>query len=356
MKKGLKIFSVALVMLLVAAAGVILISDKLLGTNSLQAIKESIESRFTPAEPLVLGVDNTPLEVSYITTDITTYESSTAITLKSNKKISSSNPEKYNLVLVKEQDEYVYALEVKNLGVGPSNHSIEVKDEAGNAQVVTLSVAREDFTLPFGLKAIENWPDSVYTVDGDNLLAQVNKQHKLINDYIPEDLKNLNTDYLLYTNTGSILLKKEAADYLKLMLEELKRSTGKNVVIASGYRSFNEQYRLYSGWVRQLGQEEADKVSARPGFSEHQLGTVVDFIEAETGLTLTNDFDNSVAGKWLIENAQNYGFVQSYPEGKESITGYSREAWHYRFIGIDSAKEMKMSGLALKEWIETKTL
>jgi D-alanyl-D-alanine carboxypeptidase len=158
----------------------------------------------------------------------------------------------------------------------------------------------------------------------------------------------------LYTNSQGIRLRSEAADNLALMLKDLQKTTGKIAVIASGYRSINDQFKQYVSWVTELGQEEADKVSARPGYSEHSLGTVVDFMSQDSGFTFTNEFDNTIAGKWLLENSYKYGFVQSYPKGKEAITGYNYEAWHYRYIGVENALDLKESNLTLKEWIENK--
>lgn len=343
-----------LVFVVIVGVPIILISDKALGGNTFERAFTRIQEILTPdEEDEEIPIDTTPLEVSSITSVATILEPMTAITVHSNKEIFVDDTEKYSLFKVGTfENQLWYALEIKNLGVGSAVRKIPLHDQAGMTQELEVAITRLDFTLPFGLTELEDWEGAVYTARGDELLAQVNKEHKLIDDYVPIDLKNLNADYLLYTNTGSILLRQEAADYLKLMLEALKKDTGKNVVIASGYRSYDEQYKLYTNWVRQLGQEEADKVSARPGFSEHQLGTVVDFIDEETGLILTNNFGGGTAGKWLSANAANYGYVQSYPAGKESVTGYLQEDWHYRYVGIDNAKAVKESGLTLKEWIE----
>ncbi len=349
---------IVVVLIIIVSVGILFALDKVTGSNTFESIQKAIDNlQPKPQEPEEV-VDTTPLEISFETKEAIIYEPTTAITLSANKEIEVEDTNKYNLVLTQlgQTDEgkkyYLYALEIKNIGIGEANLAIKIQDKAGNKSVVGVLITREDFTMPFGLKNISKWENSSYTADGDSLNAKVNKEYKLIDDYAPADLKNLNQDYLLYTNTGSIMLRQEAADYLKAMLEAVKKETGKNIVIASGYRSYSEQFSLYVNWVRQLGQDEADKVSARPGFSEHQLGTVVDFIEQESGLSLTNAFDQSTAGRWLLENAYKYGYVQSYPEGKEGTTGYSHEAWHWRYIGIDNAKSLKESGLTLKEWLD----
>lgn len=354
-KKIITIISILLV-IIILSAGILIALDKITGSNTIDTIKNFI-AQSSVTQETTQEIDTTPLEINYETTEAIIYEQSTAITVKSNKEIIPEDENKYHLILTKVGEDqgkkyYLYALEIKNIGVGEANLKPKLKDAAGNVSELNLKITRQDYVLPFGLKEISKWENSSYTADGDSLTAKVNKEYKLIDDYAPTDLKNLNQDYLLYTNTGSIMLRKEAADYLKVMLTDLQKETGKNVVIASGYRSYSEQFKLYVNWVRQLGQEEADKVSARPGFSEHQLGTVIDFIDQETGLVLTNDFETSVAGAWIKANGYKYGYVQSYPESKENLTGYSHEAWHYRYIGIDNAKKVQESGLTLKEWLD----
>ncbi len=356
MRHFIKITLILLIIVFLSAV-LIYVIDTITGTNTVDQIKVSIDNILNPKEEVVEELDTTPLKVEYFTTEVTIYQGSTSVTLISNKEISIDGESKHSLVLAQLDEgnspkKYYYALEINNIGIGDANVSLNVVDKAGNSSNIKVKVTREGFSLPFGMNEIEDWENSSYTSIGDDLLALVNKEYKLIDDYAPSDLLNLNQDYLLYTNKGDILLRKEAADYLSLMLGDLYDVTGRNVVIASGYRSYIEQYSLYASWVRQLGQSEADKISARPGFSEHQLGTVVDFIEAETGLELTNDFDDSTVGKWLLQNAYKYGYVLPYPEGKENITGYLHEAWHWRYIGVDNANLYKESGLTLKEWLE----
>jgi len=355
----LKIFAI-LAVIIAIGFGILFAFDQIFHTNSFNDIKNSINQIFNkPQEQVQEEVDQTPLKASMNTTSMTILEPNTAITVNSNKEISIADSTKLNLVFLKKEadtetngDKYWYALEIKNIGVGTATVNVEVKDKAGNSQKFAIAITRQGFSLPLGMKSIDPWPNSTYTADGDNLKAQVNKSHKLINDYAPTDLKNLNQDYQLYTNTASIMLRKEAADYLSLMLKQLQKETGKNAVIASGYRAYNEQYQLYAGYIRDMGQEETDKVSARPGFSEHQLGTAVDFIDQDSGLTLNDTFDQDTVGKWITDNSYKYGFIKSYPEGKEDVTGYSYEAWHYRYIGVDNATAVHNSGLTLKEWLE----
>ena len=102
--------------------------------------------------------------------------------------------------------------------------------------------------------------------------------------------------------------------------------------ISSTYRSFEYQSQVYQRWVTELGQEEADRTSAQPGHSQHQLGTTIDFG------CICDQFADSDAGVWMKENAWRFGFSMSYPEGSEDETGYAYESWHFRYIGKPAAE------------------
>ena len=114
----------------------------------------------------------------------------------------------------------------------------------------------------------------------------------------------------------------------------------------SGYRSYDSQSQLYQNYVAQDGQAEADRYSARPGYSEHQTGLAYDLID-----TAGNLLTETRASQWLREHAADYGFVVRYTEDKEEITGYTAESWHIRHIGSE-AKKIAQSGLSLEEYFE----
>lgn len=120
----------------------------------------------------------------------------------------------------------------------------------------------------------------------------------------------------------------------------------------STYRSFEYQTTLYSRYVERDGKDNADRYSARPGYSEHQTGLAFDIGEVNReDLWLTSEFGESEAGKWLVENAHEYGFILRYPKGKELITGYMYESWHFRYLGIPVATEVYESGVTLEEYL-----
>lgn len=113
----------------------------------------------------------------------------------------------------------------------------------------------------------------------------------------------------------------------------------------SGYRSYETQESVYAGHVANKGQEEADKVSARPGHSEHQTGLAFDVN------SLSSSFGSTPEGIWLEENMADYGFILRYPEGKTERTGYSYEPWHIRYVGVELAQKIHESGLTVEELI-----
>lgn len=186
----------------------------------------------------------------------------------------------------------------------------------------------------------------------------IGKKQKLRADYAPEvvSLATLNSTYQIH---------KDTLPDLERLINDAK-SAGFNIQITSAYRSYQNQVETFNYWVeremnlygynRADAEQSANKFSARPGFSEHQLGTVVDLNSTDC-----NAFDgycdaNEILWRWLRENAYKYGFIQSYPDGKELITGYIPEAWHYRWIGLENAIEYKKveNQMVLQEWLMMK--
>lgn len=125
------------------------------------------------------------------------------------------------------------------------------------------------------------------------------------------------------------------------------------LVAFSTYRSFERQQELYARYVGNDGQEAADRYSARPGYSEHQTGLAFDIGEENAEQHFAREsFGETPAGKWVAEQAHNYGFILRYPQGKEKITGYMYEPWHFRYIGKERAQKVYESGLTLEEYLE----
>ena len=182
--------------------------------------------------------------------------------------------------------------------------------------------------------------------DGDYLLALVTKETTLKPGYQPADLKAvpsyMNPSYQMY-------LRAVALEQLEKLWNAAKED-GVTLSIRSAYRSYETQKQLFEDYASRHGEEEANRFSARPGQSEHQLGTAVDFGGTEADFTAR--FGETEQGRWLADNAHKYGFAMSYPQDKKHITGYIYEPWHYRYIGVNHARQWKESGLTLKEYLE----
>lgn len=124
-------------------------------------------------------------------------------------------------------------------------------------------------------------------------------------------------------------------------------AAGVPLSLTSSYRSYSNQVATYNNWVRVNGSTAAaDTVSARPGYSEHQTGFAFDLSAGGCSLEC---FAGSAQYKWMQANAVTYGFIERYPVGLESVTGYSPEAWHWRYVGSDTAQSMKAKGIKTLE-------
>lgn len=120
---------------------------------------------------------------------------------------------------------------------------------------------------------------------------------------------------------------------------------GLKLYIASGYRSYDLQKKIYNDYVNRDGQAEADTYSARPGHSEHQTGLAFDLN------SIDDSFADTAEGKWVAQNCYKYGFIIRYPKSKESVTGYKYEPWHLRYLGTDTAAAVYNSGQCLEEYL-----
>ncbi|MGK2850352.1 MAG: M15 family metallopeptidase [Candidatus Limnocylindrales bacterium] len=179
-------------------------------------------------------------------------------------------------------------------------------------------------------------------------------RYRLSSTYKPPDLRSTSYAGL---NGGYSVRRHVIAD-LKAMARAA-RAANARFSVQSAYRSYLTQKSTFAYWVRVQGYAVAIKESARAGHSEHQLGTALDF-RSYGGSAPWNykDWGTTRAGKWLKANAWRYGFVMAYPKGKTSVTCYSYEPWHYRYVGRARAAAIRSSGLTLREflWREQSTL
>ena len=170
----------------------------------------------------------------------------------------------------------------------------------------------------------------------------VNKYNYLREDFVPNNLVELEAPYA----REGIYLVKSARDKFYELVKKASEE-GLTIRAISAYRGYTYQKRLYDKYVENDGVSKADTYSARPGFSDHQTGLVVD---VDNSINSFEGFTNTKEYQWMLANSYKYGFILRYPEGKEAITGYQFESWHYRFVGVKLAKKIKASNLTFDEY------
>ncbi|HEY9593881.1 MAG TPA: M15 family metallopeptidase [Spirochaetia bacterium] len=157
-----------------------------------------------------------------------------------------------------------------------------------------------------------------------DLFVLVDKKHLLPADEVPPDLVLLK-DYGFSVSQPGLQVRKAVVPALQDMVKAA-REEGITLLCSSAYRSYDYQVTVYNREVKLYGQATADRESARPGASQHQLGTAIDFG------SISDAFADTRAGRWLAANAETYGFSLSFPKGYEEVTGYRWESWHYRYV------------------------
>ncbi len=165
------------------------------------------------------------------------------------------------------------------------------------------------------------------------LLQKYSKVYFLNEHYVPDSLTSIDKG-LLYEPTRDLKLHSKVYRYFELMMQAAS-SSGVDIKVISAYRSFGDQSQLKNGYTVVYG-TGANKFSADQGYSEHQLGTALDFTTKATGADF-NKFDKTDAYTWLNQNAYKYGFVLSYPEDNGY---YQFEPWHWRFVGVGLATRL----------------
>ena len=163
-------------------------------------------------------------------------------------------------------------------------------------------------------------------------------------DYAPADLVTVDVAH----QNPPVLRSEPAAALLQLFAAGEAEGAGA-FQVQSAYRSYATQVSVYDGWVAQLGQAQADIQSARPGYSEHQTGLVVDISPVPLSCALQACMGDTPQGKWLAANAWRYGWLLRYPADKTAVTGFTYEPWHFRYIGVPLATEMHAQNITTLE-------
>ncbi len=200
----------------------------------------------------------------------------------------------------------------------------------------------EDGTKAVG-KHIIDGEAQYFTASGVNILL-VNRWNPLPDDYEPEDL--------VLAACGRYMTP-EAAEAVDRMIADC-RAAGLSPMVRSSYRTIAEQQELLNNKVKEYGYDEAIQIVAIPGTSEHHTGLAID-ISDSTYTKLNRQQGETAVSKWLNEHCWEYGFIVRYPDDTTDITGIIYESWHYRYVGLELAQELKENGLCLEEYLDQLT-
>jgi D-alanyl-D-alanine carboxypeptidase len=214
-----------------------------------------------------------------------------------------------------------------------------LKTEVAKSPIAKQEVIKNASTAEIKVPSFDKSKYS--TTDPSSLWFIANKQHSFNPiDYKPTDL---------ITSYGATIRAIAESDFNAMMIAA--GSQGAQPTVVSSFRSYSYQVGLYNQYVAESGQSIADAFSAKPGYSEHQTGLAIDFGSHNdiANCQLSSCYGQTVEGTWLAAHAYEYGFILRYPDGKQSITGYESEPWHYRYVGRELAAEMHMKSISTLE-------
>ena len=189
----------------------------------------------------------------------------------------------------------------------------------------------------------EWYKDSKKTDLKQEHLMLTNKFNYLDNSYNSDNMVNVSKKYSYGEN------QKVTSETYNAFLNMFNAAKKENLtlIINSSYRSYEEQDEIYNDLKNSRGDEYADKIAARPGYSEHQTGMAIDIQTYGSTASTFEEFDEF---KWLKENAHKYGFILRYPKDKKYLTGYEYESWHYRYVGIEVATYIHENNITFDEY------
>lgn len=184
----------------------------------------------------------------------------------------------------------------------------------------------------------------------------VNKDNLLPSDYYPKDLittdENENNFHKYNDHQLEPMIRRDIYPYVQKMIEDAKQE-GVEIIVDSGYRSYNYQQKVLDKLIEEVGDAAYQKV-ALPGASEHQTGLAFDIAYYRNGVFDDDVKEEDKEAIWLANNSYKYGFILRYPKGKEEITGFQFEPWHFRFVGLELAHKLYEEGITLDEYYARK--
>ena len=174
---------------------------------------------------------------------------------------------------------------------------------------------------------------------------------QLVNALHPLECENEEELVPANPNYPNILINCKVANALQLVLETI--SSGNEIIPVSGYRSFEEQTKIYDDSLKENGEIFTKKFVALPGRSEHQTGLAIDLaLNKEEIDFICPDFPYEGICEVFRQTAYDYGFIERYPKGKENITGISHEPWHFRYVGYPHSRIIQQKGVTFEEYID----
>jgi len=230
--------------------------------------------------------------------------------------------------------------------VGSIDFEMNTEENTSQEKIKIINSGKEDKDKNNKVnKTVNTAEDNPDAID-----VLVNKDHRLPEDYTPENLVTPNVSFA--PGSAHKTMRKEAARALEELFNAAE-ADGIVLYAVSGYRSFATQQVIFNNNIDEKGSmQAANMYSARPGESEHQTGLAMDITSQSVGYQLSVEFGETDEGKWVSENAHKYGFIVRYLSGKEQITGYAYEPWHIRYLGVELATEVYKSGLTYEEYLE----
>ncbi|MBD8499913.1 M15 family metallopeptidase [Paenibacillus arenosi] len=229
-------------------------------------------------------------------------------------------------------------------GDGGSDSAGVESNETGDAiQAIQQSHALSSTAKEQDGRTVVTNENSIYVV--------VNKERFLPDGYIPPDLVEPQVKFSFDGPHEKRQLRQDAATALEQLFQQAE-SEGIELNAVSGYRSYKRQTSVYNNHVNTKGEEYANRVSAKPGTSEHQTGLTMDVSSPSANNELEQSFGDTTEGQWLAEHAHEFGFIIRYTKDGEAITGYMYEPWHIRYVGKEAAQAIFEQGTTLEQFLQ----
>ncbi|MGN1372073.1 MAG: M15 family metallopeptidase [Candidatus Coprovivens sp.] len=206
----------------------------------------------------------------------------------------------------------------------------------------------EDTIAIVNVHANVGWYNETYPTNiEDNYLILVNKFYYLPENYERDDIESISLQYSYDNNKAASIV----IENFKIMKQDIENELGVHLMVNSSYRPYKDQEEIYNEYKKK-SLKYADSYAARPGHSEHQTGLSIDLTSLEHPYinNSENSFDKSEEYEWLKNNCHKYGFILRYPEGKDYLTGYNTESWHFRYVGEKVATQIFQEGITFDEY------